>query len=41
VDPGFNMLVGVARRGKGLFAELKGGVIDSPSLKLGVGYSFR
>jgi hypothetical protein len=39
VDGGFNLLIGLAHR-KGLFTELKVGVIDSPSLKIGVGYSF-
>jgi hypothetical protein len=36
---GFNVLVGLSHRG-GLFTELKVGVIKSPSLKIGVGYSF-
>jgi hypothetical protein len=39
VGGGFNLLIGVSHD-KGLFAELKVGVIDSPSLKIGVGYSF-
>lgn len=36
---GFNFLIGLAHY-KGLFTELKVGAIDSPSLKIGVGYSF-
>ncbi len=36
---GFKIMVGLAHR-KGLFTELKVGVIDSPSLKIGIGYSF-
>ena len=37
---GFNMLLGVSHR-SGLFTEIKIGVVDSPELKIGVGYSFR
>jgi hypothetical protein len=37
---GFNLLVGVVHRG-GLFTELKIGTIDSPDVKIGVGYQFR
>lgn len=37
--PGFNLLVG-ARHRSGLFAELKLGLIDSPEVKFGVGYSW-
>ena len=37
---GFNMLVGASHQ-SGLFAEVKVGVVDSPGLKIGVGYSFR
>jgi hypothetical protein len=37
---GFNILVGAAHR-EGLFVEFKVGTIDSPDLKLGVGYAFR
>jgi hypothetical protein len=37
---GFNIFVGAAHRG-GLFAELKVGAIDSPDLKVGIGYVFR
>ncbi len=36
---GFNILIGFAHY-KGLFAEVKVGAIDSPSIKFGVGYSF-
>jgi hypothetical protein len=38
-EPGFNMLVGFRER-KGLFFEFKIGVLDSPDVKLGVGYTF-
>jgi hypothetical protein len=38
--PGFNLLVGVAHRG-GLFGELKIGLLDSPEVKFGVGYTWR
>ncbi|MBI4888494.1 MAG: hypothetical protein HY824_15470 [Acidobacteria bacterium] len=37
---GFNMLVGAAYD-SGLFVEFKVGVVDSPGVKLGVGYTFR
>jgi hypothetical protein len=37
---GFNILIGGQRR-DGLFFETKIGVIDSPDLKFGVGYTFR
>ena len=37
---GLNILVGVEHR-NGFFGELKVGVIDSPSVKFGVGYTFR
>jgi len=37
---GFNLLVGVEHQ-SGLFMEVKVGVVDSPDLKIGVGYSFR
>ena len=40
VAPGFNVLAGVRRRG-GLFFELKVGVLDSPDVKLAVGYTIR
>lgn len=40
VEGGFNLLVGVEHRG-GLYTELKVGMIDSPSVKFGVGYHFR
>ena len=37
---GFNMLLGASHQA-GLFVEIKVGVVDSPDLKIGVGYSFR
>jgi hypothetical protein len=37
---GLNILVGVEHR-DGFFTELKVGAIDSPSVKFGVGYTFR
>ena len=37
---GFNLLVG-AEHQSGLFMEVKVGVVESPDLKIGVGYSFR
>jgi hypothetical protein len=37
---GFNILLGLAHR-RGLFTEVKVGMIDSPSFKFGVGYRFR
>src|SRR5437764_2823038 len=36
---GFNVLLGAEHRG-GLFVEIKGGAIDSPNFKIGVGYVF-
>ena len=39
VEGGFNIMVGVAHDG-GLFGEFKVGALDSPDLKLLVGYSF-
>lgn len=39
VEGGFNILVGLKHR-DGLFFELKVGALDSPGLKLGVGYTF-
>jgi hypothetical protein len=39
VGPGFNFLGGV-RKKKGVFAEVKAGALDSPSFKLGIGYTF-
>ena len=39
-EGGFDILIGLAHRG-GLFTELKVGMIDSPSVKFGVGYTFR
>ncbi len=40
VGGGFNFLVGIQHR-KGLFTELKVGVIDSASVKFAVGYAFQ
>jgi hypothetical protein len=37
---GFNILIGAQHR-QGVFTELKVGMIDSPSVKFGVGYTFR
>ncbi|MGQ0735183.1 MAG: hypothetical protein ACT4QD_16215 [Acidobacteriota bacterium] len=37
---GFNLLLGAGHE-SGLFAEIKAGLVDSPDLKIGVGYSFR
>lgn len=39
-EAGFNFLVGAKAR-NGLFFEMKIGVMDSPNLKFGVGYTFR
>jgi hypothetical protein len=39
-EGGFNVLIGMAHR-DGLFVEVKGGAMDSPNFKLGVGYVFR
>ena len=39
-DAGLNLLVGVESAG-GLFFEMKFGVIDSPDIKFGVGWTFR
>jgi hypothetical protein len=39
-EGGFNILVGVLHR-NGLFAELKIGTLNSPDVKIGVGYQFR
>jgi hypothetical protein len=38
-EPGFNLLVGIAHE-RGLFAEFKLGLIDSPEIKFGIGVSF-
>lgn len=38
-EPGFNLLAGVRAR-KGVFFEFKVGVMDSPEIKFGVGYTF-
>jgi hypothetical protein len=37
--PGFNFIAGI-KKPKGIFAEIKAGLMDSPGFKLGVGYSF-
>ncbi len=37
---GFNILVG-AQHKQGFFTEVKVGMVDSPSFKFGVGYTFR
>jgi len=39
-EGGFNIVVGVAHR-DGLFVEVKGGALDSPNFKFGVGFVFR
>jgi len=39
-EAGFNFLVGANYR-NGMFLEMKIGVMDSPDLKFGVGYTFR
>jgi hypothetical protein len=39
-EGGFNFLIGAAHR-DGLFVEMKVGALDSPDLKVGVGYVFR
>lgn len=39
-DAGVNLLVG-AEQSSGLFFEFKFGVVDSPNLKFGVGWTFR
>jgi hypothetical protein len=39
-EGGFNILLGV-QHDSGLFVEVKGGAIDSPDFKFGVGYIFR
>ena len=39
-EAGFNLLVG-ARHRDGMFFEMRIGVMDSPDLKFGVGYTFR
>lgn len=40
VDPGFNILVGVAHH-RGFFTEIKIGLIDSPEFKFGVGWAWK
>jgi hypothetical protein len=39
-EGGLNLLAGV-QHARGLFAELKVGTLDSPDVKIGVGYAFR
>ena len=39
-EPGMNLMVGVRHR-QGLFFEFKVGLVDSPEVKFGVGYTFR
>ena len=39
-EAGFNFLIGAKSR-TGLFVEMKLGVMDSPDVKFGVGYTFR
>jgi hypothetical protein len=39
-EGGLNLLAGV-QHARGLFAEFKVGTLDSPDVKLGVGYAFR
>ena len=39
-EPGMNLMVGFRHR-QGLFFEFKVGLIDSPEVKFGVGYTFR
>ena len=39
-EGGFNILIG-ARQRDGMFFEMKVGMLDSPDLKFGVGYTFR
>jgi hypothetical protein len=39
-EAGVNFLVGVEHR-RGLFFEFKVGALDSPDVKLGVGWTFR
>jgi hypothetical protein len=39
-EGGFNVLVG-AQHERGLFFEVKAGMIDSPDFKVGIGYVFR
>ena len=39
-EGGFNILLGLEHQ-RGLFTELKVGAVKSPSIKFGVGYTFR
>lgn len=38
-EPGFNVLLGI-QHSRGLFTEFKLGLIDSPEIKFGLGFSF-
>lgn len=40
VDPGFNLVIGVAHR-SGFFSEIKIGLIDSPEFKFGIGWTWK
>jgi hypothetical protein len=39
-EGGFNFLAGVEHE-SGIFAEVKGGILDSPRFKVTLGYTFR
>ena len=39
-EPGMNLMIGVRQR-QGLFFEFKVGLVDSPEVKFGVGFTFR
>ncbi|HEY3384432.1 MAG TPA: hypothetical protein VGK32_21955 [Vicinamibacterales bacterium] len=39
-QPGFNLLVGIAHHG-GVFTEVKAGLIDSPNVRVTVGYTWQ
>ena len=39
-EPGMNLMIGFRHR-EGLFFEFKVGLVDSPEVKFGVGYTFR
>ena len=39
VGPGFNFVGGIEKR-KGLLAEIKFGILDNPSFKLGIGWAW-
>jgi hypothetical protein len=40
LEPGLNVVLGLAHE-DGLFVEVRAGALDSPRLRLGVGYQFR